>query len=257
MHKIRLYPSWQYCFVLHDLHKACPRTTLYYQPSTKYFPLLLCTAMQMLHKALSSTCTPKLAQKHFHFIGARIIKWSVEQRVWSVECGRGCSFVFFRGQCFRFNLQVPFPQHGLEYHETKETFQVILDATMKVVGKDYNDGYGLPLLAPLMFAWAWYMYDFEEIYGTADIHTHLLLMFFWFYAIWFGIHCPTEDFPCVWYLILFQEMRKKCEGFNDWPAVVWPAMACSKICRIRGRQKPASRTYSKKACWEWQNWLHI
>ena len=90
MHKIRLYPSWQYCFVLHDLHKACPRTTLYYQPSTKYFPLLLCTAMQMLHKALASTCTPKLAQKHFHFIGARIIMWSVEQRVWSVECGRVC-----------------------------------------------------------------------------------------------------------------------------------------------------------------------
>ena len=42
----------------------------------------------------------------------------------------------------------------MEYHETKETLQVILDATMKVVGKDYNDGYGLPLLAPLMFAWA-------------------------------------------------------------------------------------------------------
>ena len=76
-------------FVLQDLHKVLPNTTLYYKACTKYFPVLLCTTklaqstsqcyfvLQSLHKALPSTtlyykactnyfpvllCTTKLAQ---------------------------------------------------------------------------------------------------------------------------------------------------------------------------------------------------
>ena len=53
-------------FVLQSLHKALPSTTLYYQPCTKHFPVLLCTrklaqstsqyyfVLQSLHKALPS-----------------------------------------------------------------------------------------------------------------------------------------------------------------------------------------------------------
>ena len=68
----------QYDFVLQDLHKALPSTTLYYETCTKHFRVLLCTTrlaqstsqyyfvLRNLHEALpSTTLYYKTSTKHF------------------------------------------------------------------------------------------------------------------------------------------------------------------------------------------------